>query len=83
MSDVSYAQSRRIKFERTTRRDEYYGTQINTATCLLCGYEMWTQGHIDGITGVGELNRDVARHRELHHLRGSVIYNPGGAPDGN
>lgn len=79
MSDITYAQSRRIKFIRTTRRDEHYGTQINTATCELCGDELWTQGHIDGITGVGELNRDVARHREKHYLRGKDLTNGTGS----
>jgi len=74
VSDITYAQSRKIKFERTTRRDERYGTQINTAVCTLCGEELWTQGHIEGVTGVGELNRDVANHRQRHYLWGSNVY---------
>jgi hypothetical protein len=73
MSDITYTQSKRIKFIRTVRRDEMYGTQINTATCTLCGEQLWTQGHTDGVTGIGELNRDVARHREKHYLRGSIL----------
>lgn len=73
MSELTYAQSRKIKFERTVRRDEKYGTQINTAVCLMCGYEMWTQGHIEGVTGIGELNRSVAQHRDRHWLRGAVL----------
>lgn len=67
---MSYAASRRIKFIRSVRRDEKYGTQINTAICTLCLEELWTQGHIDGITGVGELNRAVSQHRDRHYLRG-------------
>lgn len=71
MSDVTYAQAKKIKFTRTVRRDELYGTQINTAVCGMCGDELWTQGHIDGITGIGELNTAVAHHRHRHVMRGS------------
>lgn len=73
MSDVTLAQSRRIKFDRTVRKDEKYGTQINTATCTMCGTEFWTQGHTEGVSGIGELNRSVGHHRIQHWLRGTVL----------
>lgn len=64
---VSYAQAQRIKFTRGVRVD-HDDKQINTAVCTLCQQMLWTEGRVDGVTGLGELNRMVARHRHEHTM---------------
>ena len=69
---MTYEKAKRIKFIRSTSfiptKNNYRGRQINTAVCTVCMQELWTEGDPDGVTGVGELNRKVGRHRHEHTM---------------
>lgn len=73
MSGMDYKAAQRIRFRRSVMRpDPRIDHQINTAICTLCGDESWTEGR-NGITGIGELNRAVAKHRHMHHMHGEKL----------
>ena len=65
---MTYNEAQRLKFRNSGTVNLYRRTQINIATCTVCGEELWTEGDMDGVTGMGALNRMKARHRHEHTM---------------
>lgn len=64
---MTYEQSQKIKFDRSSRINSY-GEQVNDAVCRVCRQWLQTTGDPEGVTGIGELNRQVADHRREHRM---------------